>query len=357
MVEGGGGRPGLAPEVLAELVEAAPAALIVTDARGVVHLCNRAARELGGVPAGAALGRPLAQVFAGLKEAAECGGSATLGRARVEVAVTERGAWRVLAVRALAGTASARSVSLRMRAARVLVAEDNLVTQRVTAAILGQLGLRCEVASEGRAALAKIAETPFELVLMDAHMPGLDGLAATRALRAAPEPRRSLPVVAMTSSRAIEDRQDCFAAGVDACVTKPVAPAELGEVLARWLAAPEVEPLDEAALAELEGELGADEVGVLVEKLLGQVQKALVELPAADERGDLAGAGATAHALVGAAGALGARGVEGAARELERVCRWPAPRYVREAILGLEEAARSGEAALRAWLGWTPGTG
>lgn len=348
--ERGGARRGLAPEMLAELVEVAPAALLVTDALGVVHLCNRAAAALVGVPAGVVLGRPLGKTLPGL-----VGGPVEHGRGRVDVEVVEFGEWRVLALRATGSRA--RTAALRLRPGRVLVVGDNRVTQRVTVVLLGRLGLRCEVATDVAGALEKIAEIPFDVVLMDIRVPGLAGLDVPRALRAAEEPRRSLPVVVALSDAAIEHRQTCFAAGIDACVAKPITPTELQGVLARWLAAADVGPLDDAALAELEGELGTQELQQLVDRLLGQVRKDLVDLASLAAAGEVVGVGGRAHALVGAAGALGVVGVAAAARELERVCRWPAPAYVGEAVAGLEQAARAAESALAGWFGRVPETG
>jgi CheY-like chemotaxis protein len=85
----------------------------------------------------------------------------------------------------------------------------------------------------------------FDLVLMDVHMPGMDGLEATRAIRALAGPNSRTPIIAMTASVMPEDRNSCLQAGMNDFVSKPVDLAALAEVLNRWLAA-SVEPGGEA---------------------------------------------------------------------------------------------------------------
>lgn len=330
----------LAAGELFALVEAAPVALLAVDAEGRVRLVNRAAAALCAVSAAEALGRPLAAALPALAGARA--GTVALGRTRVACEVAAVDGWRVLALRVV-GEAGPPA----LRPGRVLIADDNLVSRRVAAALLEKLGLRCEVAGDGREALARLDDGPFDAALLDCRMPGLDGLATTREIRAMPEPRRSLPVIAMTGSATEEDRARCFEAGMDAVIAKPISLEVALPVLARWLAAPP--DVDEAALGELAAELGLAEVVALVERLIGQVLATLSELRAAEAAGDLAAAGAAAHGLRGAADTLGARALAAALHELERVCRWPAPTRLAAARGGVEAAAGSATAALRAW--------
>ena len=122
-------------------------------------------------------------------------------------------------------------------AGRVLLAEDNLVNQKVACGMLRKLGLAVKVAGDGAAALDLIAVGDFDLVLMDVQMPVLDGFAATRALRAREQelglPR--LPVIAMTANAMSGDRDLCLAAGMDDYIPKPVRLAELHRVLDQWV--------------------------------------------------------------------------------------------------------------------------
>lgn len=334
------GFTALAHEELSALVEAAPVALLAVDAHGRVRLINRAAAQLCGTGPEAALGRPLVEVAPALAEARA--GAVQLAGASV---VCDEASARGLRVLALRVVGEARPPALRP--GRVLIADDNLVSRRVAAALLAKLGLTCEVVGDGREALARLEREPFDVVLMDCRMPVLDGLATTREIRSMAEPRRSQPIVALTSSGLREDRERCLAAGMNEVVLKPFALEAVVPVLARWLAAaPEV---DEAALAELTAELGRDEVVGLVERLIGQVFGVLSELRAAEATGDLAAAGAAAHGLRGAAGTLGARGLAAGLLELERVCRWPAPTRLSAAVRGVEAASARAVAALRAW--------
>ncbi|MDP3069161.1 MAG: response regulator [Opitutaceae bacterium] len=108
--------------------------------------------------------------------------------------------------------------------ARVLVAEDNVVNQKVIAQHLKRLGLTAVIASNGREALEQLQRQTFDLVLMDCQMPELDGLAATREIRAreAATGARRLPIIALTAGVADMDQQACFAAGMDDYMSKPV---------------------------------------------------------------------------------------------------------------------------------------
>ena len=119
---------------------------------------------------------------------------------------------------------------------RILVVEDNPVNQMVATGLLQSLGYDAEVAADGYEALDALARTPFDGVLMDVQMPGLDGYATTRALR---ERGLRVPVVALTAAAVEGERQRCLDAGMDDFLTKPVDPRTLGDTLARWLGTPE----------------------------------------------------------------------------------------------------------------------
>jgi two-component system, sensor histidine kinase and response regulator len=120
---------------------------------------------------------------------------------------------------------------------RVLVAEDNAVNQRLTAAQLARFGLHADVVANGVEALAAIAQLPYDLVLMDCQMPEMDGYQATREIRQreAATNRQRLPVIAMTANAMAGDRELCLAAGMDDYIAKPVRIEALAEALARFL--------------------------------------------------------------------------------------------------------------------------
>ncbi|MBI5164984.1 MAG: response regulator [Magnetospirillum sp.] len=117
---------------------------------------------------------------------------------------------------------------------RILVAEDNSINQQVAVGLLTKLGHRADVADDGGEALALIERGDYDLVLMDVQMPRMDGLSATRAIRALPTAKARLPVVAMTANAMAGDREACLAAGMDDYIAKPIDRHRLAALLDRW---------------------------------------------------------------------------------------------------------------------------
>jgi signal transduction histidine kinase/ActR/RegA family two-component response regulator len=117
--------------------------------------------------------------------------------------------------------------------ARILVAEDNPVNQKVLGRMLEKLGYLPAYAADGLAALAALRATPFDLVLMDIEMPGMDGPAATRALRAEFPAARQPGVIAVTAHSLADSRETFLSAGMDEILTKPIRLPELTARLAR----------------------------------------------------------------------------------------------------------------------------
>ena len=129
----------------------------------------------------------------------------------------------------------------------VLLAEDTPLNQMVAIRMLTKLGHRVEIASNGAEAVAAVARGRFDVVLMDCLMPEVDGYEATTRIRAVERGGR-LPIVALTASATIEDRERCLAAGMDDFISKPVRLAELARALAR---ATRTEPVDVTPVASL----------------------------------------------------------------------------------------------------------
>jgi two-component system sensor histidine kinase/response regulator len=130
--------------------------------------------------------------------------------------------------------ATAETVLRHHRGARVLLAEDNAVNREVALALLADTGLQVDTAHDGTQALAMAGAQRYDLILMDMQMPEMDGLAATRALRAT-DHGRDVPIVALTANAFGEDRAACLAAGMDDHLAKPVEPRDLYRMLRRWL--------------------------------------------------------------------------------------------------------------------------
>jgi PAS domain S-box-containing protein len=120
----------------------------------------------------------------------------------------------------------------------VLLADDNRVNRDITARLLTLRGHRVSTAQNGREAVEAAGETPFDCILMDIQMPGMDGVAATRAIRALPDARRSGVFIAAITAHAMPgDRERFLAAGMDDYLSKPVVQSELDRVLAAAAAA------------------------------------------------------------------------------------------------------------------------
>ena len=131
--------------------------------------------------------------------------------------------------------------------ARILVAEDYVINQKVTVHMLEQLGYRADVAATGVEVLQAIERLPYAAILMDCRMPEMDGFEATRQVRARErEEGGHLPIIAMTAGALKDDRERCLAAGMDDYVSKPVRKDNLALVLRRWVSEPVSPPAREA---------------------------------------------------------------------------------------------------------------
>lgn len=120
---------------------------------------------------------------------------------------------------------------------RVLLAEDEPINQKVALRMLGKLGCVTDLVTDGQQAVQTLEEKMYDLVLMDCHMPGIDGLEATALIRASRTGRGNpqVPIIALTGDAMQEQREKCLAAGMNDFLTKPVRKEEAARVMARWL--------------------------------------------------------------------------------------------------------------------------
>jgi len=130
----------------------------------------------------------------------------------------------------------------KIAALRILVAEDNPANQRVAQLLLKRLGHEIDLASDGREALAAVGRQPYDIIFMDVEMPEMDGLEATRQIRATLPQERQPHIIAMTANVIQDNRDECLAAGMDDFITKPVRPEELSAALIRSVRAREGDP-------------------------------------------------------------------------------------------------------------------
>jgi PAS domain S-box-containing protein len=121
---------------------------------------------------------------------------------------------------------------------RVLLAEDNIVNQKVAGRMLGRLGLRTDVAANGKEAVAMFQMAWYDIIIMDCQMPEMDGYAAAEEIRRQERGERRVAIIAMTAEAIGDARERCLASGMDDYVAKPVKLGELADVLRRWVAKP-----------------------------------------------------------------------------------------------------------------------
>jgi CheY-like chemotaxis protein len=245
------------------------------------------------------------------------------------------------------GTASKRSM-------RILVAEDNSVNQRLAARLLEREGHSVTIAGSGQEAVDLFEQRPFDLILMDVQMPGLDGLQATARIR---EKERAsgghIPIAAMTAQAAESDRLRCFESGMDAYVTKPVhVPALLkiiesvgagGNSMNTELAG-EPAPV-EVQLRQLDESLALSRVGGDVELLKEVIELFLNDYPGTFEKirnavaaSDVSALEHHAHSLKGSVSTFGANRAFEAAFALEKQGRSGDLRGAQEGLFQLEQA-------------------
>jgi two-component system, sensor histidine kinase and response regulator len=257
----------------------------------------------------------------------------------------------------------------------VLLVEDNAINQKVALAILQRAGHRVDLATNGQQAVDLALSQDYDLVLMDIQMPIMDGIEATRLIRAAGGQRATVPIVAMTANAMQGAREEYLASGLDDYISKPIGAKAMLKVIEINLAKPEGDRPTEVESEFMPGEAHAaasdaidipavddeqldsiqeivspaaflDLVGAFLEGAAARI--ALVEQLA--ETGDLPQLARTAHDLVSTAGNFGARRVAHIARRVETAARNADAELVAELMPSLLESAPHAFGLIRARL-------
>jgi len=262
---------------------------------------------------------------------------------------------------------SPASVQRQAEAQVVLLVEDNLVNQKVTALCLRRLGFEVETAANGKAAVEAVTKRRYTAILMDCQMPVMNGFDATQRIRELPH--GAVPIIAMTAAAMSTDRERCLEVGMNDYLSKPVQKAELERMLEKWIPLAtfargpgtrseetsmkhDSDPvLDRSVIASLRELGGDDDPGLfleLVQLFLSDTPERMRQLDAALEKSDPTMLERAAHALKSSSANLGALGLSALFRDIETAGRErdlsrAAPLVVRsgQEFARVEEALRS----------------
>lgn len=208
--------------------------------------------------------------------------------------------------------------------ARVLVAEDSKGSQMVIKILLEKMGCEVELVDDGEKAVAAANEQDFDVVLMDMSMPNMDGLEATRRIRALQGKNSQVPIIAMTANAFMEDREKCMEAGMSDFLAKPIKINSLTDRLVHWVAvgadlsmvvteeddgslsAEESELVDRQTLSNLEKETSPELITQIIGIFIRETGERMAALLEAGSHQQLQDVVAEAHAVKSSAGTFGA---------------------------------------------------
>ncbi len=260
------------------------------------------------------------------------------------------------------------------RRLRILVAEDNQTNQRVIRGLLDRLGHYSDLVSDGAEAVHAVETAPYDLVLMDIRMPGMDGIEASRAIRSLPGAAGRVPIFAVTANVMDGDEQVYRSIGINGVLPKPIQPRQLAELLqsaidqaepapARLAPASALVPvpvpdsadgdceaaLDYLVLAELRQTIGMEPLRAIFDGLVTDVALRQDALAAAHSAGDDEAIRQAIHALASLLGSFGLTALSQRCRTAEGAFRQGRPDEMRAMIIGLDADIRTGLAQLQRW--------
>ena len=256
---------------------------------------------------------------------------------------------------------------------RILLAEDNKINQKFAVALLSRQGHHVDVVANGNQAIEAVTQTDYDVILMDVQMPELDGVQATRRIRAMEPPKCAVPIIALTAHALSGAREEYLEAGMDDYVSKPIDPAllltKLADIAEKYqivgtrppaaLAAPAHSDdlaallaranIDRHSLDTIASVMTPADIAEFLQSYFSDADHRISEMLRQIAADDLDAASRNAHALVSTAGSVGAMRVSQLARSVEDACKAADNTLAGEFLKQLQAASALSGVALKLW--------